>query len=49
MVGGSTGHSFGVTGKILMHAEIKDYTHVGIHDEYTLASIVIGTIRYYKT
>ncbi len=32
-----------------MHAEIKHYTYVGIHNEYTLASTVIGTIRYYKT
>jgi hypothetical protein len=31
------------------HAEIKHYTYVGIHNEYTLASTVIGTIRYYKT
>jgi hypothetical protein len=27
----------------------KHYTYVGIHNEYTLASTVIGTIRYYKT
>ncbi len=27
----------------------KKYTYVGIHNEYTLASTVIGTIRYYKT
>jgi hypothetical protein len=33
----------------IMHAEIKHYTYVGIHNEYTLASTVIGTIRYYKT
>ncbi len=25
------------------------HTNVGIHNEYTLASTVIGTIRYYKT
>jgi hypothetical protein len=31
------------------HAEIKHYTYVGINNEYTLASTVIGTIRYYKT
>ncbi len=43
MVGGITGHSLGVTDKILMHAEIKHYTNVGI------LSTVIGTIRYYKT
>ncbi len=33
----------------IMHAEIKHYTYVGIHNEYTLARTVIGTIRYYKT
>jgi hypothetical protein len=33
----------------VMHAEIKHYTYVGIHNEYTLVSTVIGTIRYYKT
>ncbi len=44
-----TGHLLGVTDKILMHAEIKHYTNVGIHNEYTLARTVIGTIRYYKT
>jgi hypothetical protein len=33
----------------VMHAEIKNYTYVGIHNEYTLASTVIGTIRHYKT
>ncbi len=49
MVRGNTGHSLGVTDKILTHAVIKHYTNVGIHDEYTLASTVIGTIRYYKT
>jgi hypothetical protein len=49
VVGGNTGHALGVTEKILMHAEIKHYTYVGIHNEYTLASTVIGTIRYYKT
>jgi hypothetical protein len=49
MVGGNTGHLLGVTDKILMHAEINHYTNVGIHNEYTLASTVIGTIRYYKT
>ncbi len=49
MVGGNTGHALGVTEKNLMHAEIKNYMYVGIHNEYTLASTVIGTIRYYKT
>ncbi len=49
MVGGNTGHLLGVTDKILTHAEIKHHTNVGIHNEYTLASTVIGTIRYYKT
>ncbi len=49
MVGGNTGHSLAVTDKILMHAEIKHYTNVGIHNKFTLASTVIGTIRYYKT
>jgi hypothetical protein len=49
MVGGNTDHLLGVTDKILTHAEIKHNTNVGIHDEYTLASTVIGTIRYYKT
>jgi hypothetical protein len=49
MVGGNTGHSLGVTDKIMTHAEIKNYTNVGIHNEYTLAGTVIGTIRYYKT
>jgi hypothetical protein len=49
MVGGNTGHLLGVTDKILMHAEIKHYTNIGIHNEYILASTVIGTIRYYKT
>jgi hypothetical protein len=33
----------------ITHAEIKHYMYVGIHNEYTLASTVIGTIRYYKT
>jgi hypothetical protein len=49
MVGGNTGHSLGVTDKILMHAEIKHYINVGMHNEYMLASTVIGTIWYYKT
>ena len=49
MVGGNTGHSHGVTDKILTHTEIKHYTNLGIHNEYTLSSPVIGTIRYYKT
>ncbi len=49
MVGGNTGHLLGVTDKILMHADIKNYTNVGIHNEYMLVSTVIGTIRYYKT
>jgi hypothetical protein len=30
-------------------AEIKHYTYVGIHNEYTLVSTVIRTIRYFKT
>jgi hypothetical protein len=33
----------------ITHAEIKHYMYVGIHNEYTLASTVIGTIRNYKT
>ncbi len=49
MVGGNTGHALGVTKKIMTHAEIKKFAYVGIHNEYTLASTVIGTIRYYKT
>ncbi len=49
MVRGNTSHLLGVTDKILTHAEKKHYTNVGIHNEYTLASTVIGTIRYYKT
>ncbi len=49
VVGGNTGHALGVTEKNLTHAEIKHYTYVGIRNEYTLASTVIGTIRYYKT
>jgi hypothetical protein len=49
VVGGNTSHTLGVTEKILTHAEIKHYTYVGIHNKYTLASTVIGTIRYYKT
>ncbi len=49
VVGGNTGHALGVTEKNLMHSEIKHYTYVGIHNEYMLASTVIGTIRYYKT
>jgi hypothetical protein len=32
-----------------MHTEIKHYTNVGIHNDYTLAITVIGTIRYYRT
>jgi hypothetical protein len=47
--GGNTGHALGVTDKILTHAEIKHYTYVGIHNEDTLESTAIGTIRYYKT
>jgi hypothetical protein len=46
MVGGNTGHSLGMTDKIVTHAEIKHYTNVGIRNEYTLARTVIGTIRY---
>jgi hypothetical protein len=49
MVRGNTGHLLGVTDKILTHAEIKHYANVGIQNEYTLVSTVIGTIRYYKT
>ncbi len=45
MVGGNTGHVLGVTEKILTHAEIKHYTYLEIHNEYTLASAVIGTSR----
>ncbi len=49
MVRGNTQHLLGVKDKILMHAEIKHYTNVGIHNDYTLAITVIGTIRYYRT
>jgi hypothetical protein len=35
--------------KNLMHAEIKQYSNVGIHNNYALAITVIGTIRYYRT
>ena len=49
MVGGNTGHSLGVTDKILTHAEIKHYINIRKHNEYTLASAVIGTIWYDKT
>jgi hypothetical protein len=49
MVGGNTCNSLGVTDKILMHTEIKHYTNVGIHNDYTLPDTVIGTIRYYRT
>ncbi len=35
--------------KGLTHAEIKHYTNVGIHNDYTLAITVIGTIRYYRS
>ncbi len=48
MVGGNTHHLLGVSDKILTHAEIKHYTNVGIHNDYTLAITVIGTIRYYR-
>jgi hypothetical protein len=33
----------------ITHAEIKHYMYIGIYNEYTLVSTVIGTIRYYKT
>ena len=33
----------------LTHAEIKHYTHVGIHNYYMLAITVIGTISFYRT
>jgi hypothetical protein len=49
MVGGNTRHSLGVTDKILTHTEIKHYTNVGTHNDYTLAITVIGTVRYYRT
>jgi hypothetical protein len=45
VVGGNTGHTLGVTEKTLTQAEIKHRTYVGIHNEYTLVSRVIGTIR----
>jgi hypothetical protein len=49
MVGGNAHHLLGVTEKILMHAEIKHYTHIGIpNDYYLLAITVIGTIRFYR-
>jgi hypothetical protein len=47
-VGGNTCHLLGVTDEILMHAEIKHYTNVGIHNDYTLAITVVGTIRFYR-
>jgi hypothetical protein len=34
--------------KILTHAEIKHYTNIGMHNDYTLVITVIGTIRYYR-
>ncbi len=46
---GACSHSLGVTDKILMHTEIKHYTNIGIHNDYTSAITVIGTIRYYRT
>jgi hypothetical protein len=50
MVGGNAHHLLGVTDKTLMHAEIKHYTNIGIHnDYYTLVITVIGTIRFYRT
>ncbi len=49
MVGGNTRHLLGVTDKILMHAEIKHYTNVGIHNDHTLVITVIGTIWFYRT
>ncbi len=49
MVGGNTRHLLGVTDKILTHTEIKHYTNVEIHNDYTSAITVIGTIRYYRT
>jgi hypothetical protein len=49
MVGENTRHLLGATDKILMHAEIKHYTNVGIHNDYMLAITVIGTTRYYRT
>jgi hypothetical protein len=52
LVDGGREHSpdlLGVTDKILMHAEIKHYTNVGIHNDYTLAITVVGAIRYYRT
>ena len=49
MVGGNRCHLLGVTDKILTHTEIKHYTNVGIHNDYTLAITVIGTIRFYRT
>ncbi len=49
MVGGNTHHLLGVMDKILTHAEIKHYTNIGIHKDYTLVITVIGTIRYYRT
>ncbi len=49
MVGGNTRHSLGATDKILRHAEIKHYTNVGTHHDYTSAITVIGAIWYYRT
>ncbi len=45
-MGGNTCHLLGVIDKILMHAEIKHYTNIGIHHDYTLAITVIRTIRF---
>jgi hypothetical protein len=30
-------------------SSIEHYTNIGIHNDYTLAITVIGTIRYYRT
>jgi hypothetical protein len=41
-------HAAAAVTTAIMHAEIKHYTYVGIHNEYMWVSTVIGTIRYYK-
>jgi hypothetical protein len=48
MVGENTGYLLGVTDNILTHAEIKHYTNVRIHNEYTLASTVFGLLGITK-
>ncbi len=47
--GGNTYHLFGVTDEILTQAEIKHYTNICIHNDYTSVITVIGIIKYYRT